>query len=119
MFIDATSGLSTLAGSMRSCTVMYGEPPVVRLMTASQRALMSFRNGTKASGRWSGLPVTGSRACRWMMAAPASNAPTDASAISCAVTGRYGDIDGVWIAPVTAQVMMTFFWADMQVSFVG
>jgi hypothetical protein len=27
------------------------------------------------------------------------------------VTGRYGDIDGVWMAPVTAQVMMTFFWA--------
>ena len=26
----------------------------------------------KASGRWSGLPVTGSRACRWMIAAPAS-----------------------------------------------
>ena len=25
------------------------------------------------------------------------------------VTGRCGDIDGVWIAPVTAQVMMTLF----------
>ena len=23
------------------------------------------------------------------------------------VTGRYGDMEGVWIAPVTAQVMMT------------
>ena len=23
-----------------------------------------------------------------------------------AVTGRYGDIDGVWIEPVTAQVMI-------------
>jgi hypothetical protein len=29
-----------------------------------------------------------------------------ASAISSAVTGRWGDIDGVWIEPVTAQVMM-------------
>jgi hypothetical protein len=29
------------------------------------------------------------------------------SAISCAVIGRWGDIDGVWIDPVTAQVMMT------------
>jgi hypothetical protein len=28
-------------------------------------------------------------------------------AISSAVTGKCGDIDGVWIAPVTAQVMMT------------
>jgi hypothetical protein len=24
------------------------------------------------------------------------------------VTGRWGDIEGVWIAPVIAQVMMTF-----------
>jgi hypothetical protein len=30
-----------------------------------------------------------------------------ASMISSAVTGRCGDIDGVWIEPVTAQVMMT------------
>src|ERR1700722_1529635 len=42
-----------------------------------------------------------------MMAAPASAAPIAASAISSGVTGRCGDIDGVWIAPVTAQVMMT------------
>ena len=28
-------------------------------------------------------------------------------AISCDVTGKCGDIDGVWIEPVTAQVMMT------------
>ena len=31
----------------------------------------------------------------------------DLAAISSGVTGRCGDIDGVWIAPVTAQVMMT------------
>ena len=43
------------------------------------------------------------------MAAPASAAPIAASAISCAVIGRCGDIDGVWIEPVTAQVMMTLF----------
>src|SRR3954451_3943727 len=41
------------------------------------------------------------------MAAPASAAPTAASAISSGVTGRCGDIEGVWMAPVTAQVMMT------------
>ena len=40
------------------------------------------------------------------MAAPACAAPTAASAISLAVTGRLGDIDGVWIEPVTAHVMM-------------
>ncbi len=39
--------------------------------------------------------------------APAAAAPSAASAISSGVTGRCGDIDGVWIAPVTAQVMMT------------
>ena len=41
------------------------------------------------------------------MAAPASAASTAASAISAGVTGRCGDMEGVWIAPVTAQVMMT------------
>ena len=41
------------------------------------------------------------------MAAPASAAPTAASAISRGVIGRCGDIDGVWIEPVTAHVMMT------------
>jgi hypothetical protein len=28
------------------------------------------------------------------------------SAISSAVTGRYGDMDGVWMAPVMAQLIM-------------
>jgi hypothetical protein len=43
-----------------------------------------------------------------MIAAPAFAAPMAASAISSGVIGRYGDMVGVWIAPVTAQVMMTF-----------
>jgi hypothetical protein len=43
-----------------------------------------------------------------MMAAPASAAAMEASAISSAVTDSAGDMDGVWMAPVTAQVMMTF-----------
>ena len=34
------------------------------------------------------------------MAAPASAAPSALSAISSAVTGRCGDIEGVWIDPV-------------------
>jgi hypothetical protein len=41
------------------------------------------------------------------MAAPALAAPSAASAISLAVTGKCGDMLGVWMAPVTAQVMMT------------
>src|SRR3954452_12243662 len=86
---------------------MVGAPPVVRLITQLERCLMIFRNGSNASGLWSGWPVFGLRACRWTMAAPASAASTAASAISCGVTGSALDIDGVWIAPVTAQVMMT------------
>src|SRR3984957_18329455 len=86
---------------------MVGAPPVVRLMTQLERCLMIFRNGAKASGLWSGWPVFGLRACRCTIAAPASAASTAASAISCGVTGSAFDIEGVWIAPVTAQVMMT------------
>jgi len=41
------------------------------------------------------------------MAAPASEAASDYEMISSGVTGRYGDIDGVWIAPVIAQVIIT------------
>ena len=45
----------------------------------------------------------------WPAEAPARPCvPIAASAISSAVTGRCGDIDGVWIEPVTAQVMITF-----------
>lgn len=42
------------------------------------------------------------------MAAPASAAATACDAISSGVTGRCGDIDGVWIEPVMAQVIMAF-----------
>src|SRR4051812_10255126 len=86
---------------------MVGAPPVVRLITQFERCFMIFRNGAKASGLWSGWPVFGLRACRCTIAAPASAASTAASAISCGVTGNAFDIEGVWIAPVTAQVMMT------------
>src|SRR3954468_9813583 len=68
---------------------------------------MRGKKRAKASGVWSGLPVCGSRACRCTIAAPASAAPMAACAISSGVTGRYCDMDGGWIAPVTAQVMMT------------
>src|ERR1044072_4956577 len=109
----ATSGLNTAAGLTRSSIDMVGAPPVVMLITAAQRCLMTFRNGANASGDWSGRPSFGSRACRCTTAAPASAAPIAASAISLAVTGIAGDIDGVWIEPVTAQVMMTLFFVAL------
>src|SRR5215470_11820343 len=107
MLSDATSGLKTAAGFTRSCMVIVAAPPVVRFTTQALRCLMIFRNGSKAAGDWSGRPSRGSRAWRCTIAAPASAAPIAASAISCGVIGRCGDIEGVWIEPVTAQLMMT------------
>src|SRR6185436_7108730 len=86
---------------------MVGAPPVVMLITTGERCLITLRNGANASGVWSGRPSCGLRACRCTTAAPASAAAMALSAICCAVIGRCGDIDGVWIEPVTAQVMMT------------
>ena len=77
------------------------------LMMQFERCLMTRKNGANAFGSWSGKPSEGRRAWRWTTAAPASAAPIAASAISSGVIGRCGDIEGVWIAPVTAQVMMT------------
>ncbi len=48
-----------------------------------------------------------------MMEAPASAAAMDCSAISFGVIGRWGDMLGVWIEPVVAQVMMTLPHAAM------
>src|SRR5688572_886560 len=107
MLSEATSGLKCAQGLSLSSTDIVGAPPVVMLITTLHAALIFFRNGSNSSGLWSGRPSFGSRACRWTIAAPASCAPIAASAISSAVIGRCGDIVGVWIAPVTAQVMMT------------
>src|SRR3954470_18349738 len=111
MLSEATSGLKVAAGLTRSSTVIVGAPPVVMFTTTPERCLITFRNGANASGDWSGRPSFGSRACRCTTAAPASAAPIAASAISLAVTGIAGDIDGVWIEPVTAQVIMTLLLA--------
>src|SRR5215207_7187389 len=107
----ATSGLKVAAGLTRSSIDMVGAPPVVMFTTQLERCLITLRNGANASGDWSGRPSLGSRACRCTTAAPASAAPIAASAISLAVMGICGDIDGVWIEPVTAHVMMTLFLA--------
>src|SRR5205814_7286438 len=108
MLSEATSGLKCAQGFKRSSISIVGAPPVVMLITTLHAALIFFRNGSNASGRWSGRPSFGSRACRCTIAAPALCAPIAASAISSAVMGRCGDMVGVWIAPVTAHVMMTF-----------
>ena len=113
MLSEATSGLNRWAGFTRSSTFMKGLPPVVRFSAASVDCLIRGRKWANPSGVWSGLPVSGSRACRCRIAAPASAAPSAASTISSGVTGRCGDMDGVWIAPVTAQVMMTLLLAAM------
>src|SRR5271166_3748079 len=102
MFNEATSGLNFATGLRRSSIVMVEAPPVVMFTTQFDCCLMSSRNGRKRSGDWSGLPSAESRACRCTIAAPAAALP-----ISAAVTGRCGDIEGVWIDPVTAQVTMT------------
>ena len=107
IFNEATSGLKWCAGRKRSAIVIVGAPPVVRLITTLLFSLISFKNGVNNSGSWEGLPSTGLRACKWTIDAPALAAPKAASAISLAVTGKCGDMLGVWMAPVTAQVMMT------------
>jgi hypothetical protein len=42
-----------------------------------------------------------------MIAAPASAASMEERAICSGVIGRWSDMLGVWMAPVTAQLMMT------------
>src|SRR6266540_2306745 len=107
MLSEATSGLSFSAGCSRSSIVMVGAPPVVRLITTSHALFTLGRNCLNSAGSCVGLPSFGSRAWKCTIAAPAFAAPIAASAISSGVTGMYGDMLGVWIEPVTAQVMMT------------
>ena len=47
------------------------------------------------------------------MAAPAAAASIDCCAMSAGVSGRCGDMLGVWIEPVAAQVMITLRLAAM------
>src|SRR6266496_4846040 len=107
MLSEATSGFSCSAGWSRSSTLIVGAPPVVRLITTSHDCLIRGKKRINIFGSCVGRPSAGSRACRCTIAAPACAAPIAPSAISSGVTGRCGDMLGVWIAPVTAQVMMT------------
>ena len=82
------SGLAASAAASRSASVMPKPPPVVMFTTASVLCLITGRNRMKVAGSAVGAPVSGLRACRWMMEAPASAAPIDCAAISSGVTGR-------------------------------
>src|SRR5438552_11102650 len=77
------------------------------LTTAPVDCLIRGRNCMNTSGSGVGRPSFGSRACRCRIAAPASAAAIASRAISSGVSGRCGLIVGVWIDPVTAQVMTT------------
>src|SRR5665213_1862789 len=107
MLSEHISGDALRGAARRSSTVMLWPPPVVMLMTASQACLMRGRNCMNTAGSGVGLPSLGSRAWRWRIAAPASAAPIACAAISSGVTGKCGLMVGVWIEPVTAQVIMT------------
>ena len=107
MLSEHISGENCITPASRSSTGIVGEPPVVMLTTASVACLMRGRNCMNTLGSPVGRPSCGLRACRCRMAAPASAAPIACSAIWSGVTGRASDIVGVWMAPVTAQVMMT------------
>jgi hypothetical protein len=113
MLSEQTSGFTALAAAIRSSSVIVALPPVEMLMTASVDCLMRGRNCMKCSTAGLGDPSAGLRAWRCRIEAPASAAAIADSAISLGVIGRYGDMDGVWIDPVGAQVMMTFFAVRM------
>jgi len=102
------SGRAASAAASRSSRLIPWPPPVVMFTNASVACLIRGRNCMNRAGSGVGRPSAGSRACRWRMAAPASAAAIACRAISSGVTGRCGDIEGVWIEPVTAQVMIAF-----------
>src|SRR5690242_308506 len=108
MFIEQSSGWKRVAAAARSSRVIVTLPPVVMLITASVAALIWGRNWPKTSGSAVGLPVSGSRAWRWRIAAPASAAAIACAAICSGVVGRCGVWAGTWIAPVIAQLMIRF-----------
>src|SRR2546430_12457407 len=61
MLSEATSGLSCSAGCSRSSTVMVGAPPVVRLTTTFEAALIAGKKRMNIFGSCVGRPSAGSR----------------------------------------------------------
>ena len=101
------SGLASSGAASRSASDMPSPPPVVMFSTASVDCLIVGRKRMNTAGSGVGSPVSGLRACRWMIAAPASAASMLACAICSGVIGSASDMLGVWIAPVMAQLMIT------------
>jgi hypothetical protein len=81
-------GLELAAGRTRSSMVMPGAAAGGEVDHGRSRCLIG-EEGLEGLGRLVGLPVSGLRACRWTMAAPASAAAMAASAISF---GRHGQV---------------------------
>ena len=109
MLSEHISGVACSGAASRWSTVMLRPPPVVMLITASVACLIRGRNCMNTAGSGVGRPSSGSRACRCRIAAPASAAPIAWLAMSSGVTGSAADMVGVWMPPVMAQLMMTFF----------
>ena len=82
------SGFACNGAASRSSRVMFRPPPVVMFTTASTFCLITGRKRMNTAGSGVGSPVSGSRACRWMIAAPASAASIEDRAISSGVIGR-------------------------------
>src|SRR5579885_2959284 len=106
MLREQISGEKRTAARSRSSTVIVGLPPVVMFITTSDCRLIALSNDANTSGLPVGSPVSGTRACRWTTAAPATAAAIDCSAICSGVIGRASDMVGVWMAPVTAHVII-------------
>ena len=109
MLSEATSGLKVAARAAAAPRSSSSARRPVVMLTTHVGALLDLRQERRERLRaLVGPAVLRDRAhadARWPR--PPRAAPIAASAISCGVTGRCGDIDGVWIEPVTAQVMMT------------
>src|SRR6056297_2645063 len=104
MLHEQSSGEAASGPESLSSMDMNVLPPVVMFSTASVRAAIPRRICSQMSRSAVGRSVCGSRACRCRTAAPASAAPTACSTIASGVTGRYGDMVGVCVPPVMAQV---------------
>ncbi len=82
-------------------------PPVEILITASVACLICGRNAKKSFANGLGRRRAGYAREDAGSRHRARAASIADWAMASAVTGRWGDIDGVWIEPVGAQVMMT------------
>ena len=108
MLSEHSSGCAACAPSRRASSDIVALPPVEMLMTASVASLIRGRNAMKCSADGTGAAIDGIARMQ-MQDRRAGLGGFDAGLCDLSgVTGRYGDIDGVWIEPVGAQVIMTF-----------